>query len=300
MEYFSSPASVPQVSAVEVLTRLLKLDPQKFRIFFRYLRDAFPNEACQVCVGYLGSGEGDSATGQHILAWLKGSKYFGFLIDPQFLSIEEARRAAEALRTEDSRFFLNFSRLTVDGTSSHEQHAAVARALALLDGLKDYSVLFPWLRGLTACGDERIRSQAVKAFCKLRSNTAAILRQLKAEDGRVRANAIEALWGLQTPEAGVIFREALGDRHHRVVVNALIGLYLQNDPSAFERLLELTRHASELHRAAAVWALGHLEEMKGVPVLEKLATEDGSEMVRQKAAQALATLSGKQSAAIAA
>ncbi len=112
---------------------------------------------------------------------------------------------------------------------------AVARALALLDGLKDYSVLFPWLRGLTACADERIRSQAVKAFCKLRSNTAVILRQLKAEDGRVRANAIEALWMIQTPEAADIFREALGDRHHRVVVNALIGLYRQNDPSAFEK-----------------------------------------------------------------
>ncbi len=97
METFSSPESVPQASVVEVLTGLLKSDPQKFRIFFRYLRDIFPNEACQVCVRYLGSGEGDSATVQHILAWLKGSKYFGFLIDSQLLAIEEARRAAEAL-----------------------------------------------------------------------------------------------------------------------------------------------------------------------------------------------------------
>lgn len=127
-----------------------------------------------------------------------------------------------------------------------------------------------------------------------------ILRQLQAEDGRVRANAIEALWEVQTQEAADIFREVLGDAHHRVVVNVLIGLYRQNDPSAFERLLECARHASELHRAAAVWALGYLEEMKGVPVLEKLAAEDGSEMVRQRAAKVLAALSGRQSAAIAA
>ncbi len=300
MEFFLSPESVPQASAVEVLTGLLKSDPQKFIIFFRSLRDTFPNEACQVCVRYLGSGEGDSSTVQQIVAWLKGSKYFGFLIDSQFLAIEEARRASEALRIEDSRFFLNFSRLTLDETPSQEQYAAVARALALLDGLRDYSVLFSWLRGLTACSDERIRSQAVKAFCKLRSNTAVILRQLKAEDGRVRANAIEALWEVQTPEAADIFREALGDRHHRVVVNALIGLYRQNDPSAFERLLEYAWHASELHRAAAVWALGYLEEPKGVPVLEKVAAEDGSEMVRQKAVKVLAAFSEKQSAAVAA
>jgi HEAT repeats len=300
MEFFSSPESVPQASVVEVLTGLLNSDPQKFRIFFCYLRDTFPNEACQVCVRYLGRGEHDLATVQHIQAWLKGSKYFGFLVDSQFLAIEEARRAAEALRIEDSRFFLNFSRLTVDGTTSQEQHARVARALALLDGLKDYSVLFSWLRGLTACADERIRSQAVKVFCKLRSNKALILRQLEADDGRVRANALEALWPLHTPEATAIFRKALGDDHHRVVVNALIGLYRQNDPSALDMLLAYAGHASELHRVAVVWAVGYLEEAKGVPVLEKLAVEDSSELVRQKASKVLAALSAKQSAAVAA
>lgn len=162
MESFSSPESVPAASVVEVLAGLLKSDPQKFRIFFRYLRDAFPNEACQVCVRYLGGGEGGAATVEHMLAWLKGIKYFGFLIDSQFLAIEEARRAAEVLRTEDSRFFLNFSRSTMDGTPSTEQRAVVARALALLDGLKDYSVLFSWLRGLTACGTSALARRRLK------------------------------------------------------------------------------------------------------------------------------------------
>jgi len=300
MEFFSSPESVPQASAVEVLTGLLKLDLRKFQIFYRYMRDVYPNEVCRVCVPYIGSCDGDPATVEQILVWLKSSKYFELLIDSQFLGLEEARRAAEALRAEDPRFFLNFSRLAVEGTLNQDQHASLTRALALLEGLTDYSVLFPWLRALAGSSDERIRSQSVKALCKLRANSPLILRQLKAEDGRVRANAIEALWHVQTPEAAAIFQEALADGHHRVVVNALIGLYRQHDPSAVGTLLAYAGHSSELYRIAVIWAIGHLEEMQGVPVLKKLAAQDDSELVRQKASKVLEALSRKQSAAVAA
>jgi HEAT repeat protein len=112
---------------------------------------------------------------------------------------------------------------------------------------------------------------------------------MRSEDSRVRANAIEAVWFHQTPESAAIFRNALSDPCHRVVVNALVGLYYQNDETALETLISLTRHPAESFRAAAVWAFGHIYDDRAIKPLMSLVDDD-SEVIREKAARVLAKL----------
>ncbi len=297
MESFLAPELVPRELVEEHLIRLAKTNPEQFKIHFRHLRRPYPRESVRMCIRYISEYGADPCTKSQLLPWVTMKNYFELLIDPDFLPIDLARCAAETFRVEDPQFFMNFSRLAAD---EGEKRAFVARALALLEGLTDYTILFSWLRDLTTHPDERTQSQAVKAFCKLRSNTALISRQLKAEDGRVRANAIEALWPVRTPEAAAIFRAALEDTHHRVVINALIGLHYQHDRAAFEKLLEYAAHSSELYRTAAIWGLGHLAEVSAIPVLRAVVSSDPSNLVREKAAKVLAALSEIQSAAVAA
>jgi HEAT repeat protein len=127
----------------------------------------------------------------------------------------------------------------------------------------------------------------VKALCKLKSNTTIVARQLKSTDARVRANAIEALWHSGTAEVEAIFRSALLDEHHRVVINAVIGLHFLGDASACSKLLAYTTHPNEMYRLAAVWALGYLAHPEAILALQAVADSDISQSVRDKALNAL-------------
>ena len=178
--------------------------------------------------------------------------------------------------------------LTLPGLNDNGDES-VHRVLAALDTEGRYDSLLPWLRSLLKHKDNRIKSKAVKLLCKAWPNSELIEEQLKSTDGRIRANAIEALWFHQSPASRAIFYNALSDPNHRVVVNALIGLYYQDDKTAMPGLLSLSKHSSELFRAAAIWAFNHLYDYRAVTALQALL-DDGCKHIREKARNALTTL----------
>lgn len=228
-----------------------------------------------------------------MLSWLiADGRYLNLLLDPDFLSLEEAHRVSHVMRQADSGFFLKFEGLAA-ATSTEQDLRRLERALHLFGGLGTSNVLFPWLRRLTNHTDHRIRSKAVKALCALRPNPALIEKQLQSDNPRVRANVIEALW--DTPgEVVPIFREALKDANHRVVVNALVGLHRYHPEEASEALLRLCTHSIPLFRAAAAWGLGRIADPRATPALQKLANDD-SEVVRERAAKVLEMFSATES-----
>jgi len=109
-------------------------------------------------------------------------------------------------------------------------------------------------------------------------------------DPRVRAAAVEALWQ-QTPSAEVrsMLQSAVSDPHHRVVTNALVGLYRLGDPEALPSLIDLATHRDPLFRAACAWSLGFIADPLGKPTLQDLR-RDSSNIVRKRAAKALLQL----------
>lgn len=298
-ETLLSSAAIPKEQAEQTLLQSAETGPEQFRASLRQLEQTAPRESIRACLRYLAEhGENDLARAQ-ILPWLVTRKYFEVLLDPNFLPVEKARKAAECICAADSQFFLLFSRLNAESAAKADR-AILRRALVLAEGLNDASALLPWLRALTGCADERVRSQAVKVTCKIRTNPALISRHLHSGDDRMRANAVEALWGIQTREAKAILREALNDPHHRVILNALVGLHLQFDPAALRKILEYLMHPSEDYRAASIWAIGYLAEVNAIPALKALLEKDASVRVRVKAERVLAALNAKAAATVSA
>jgi hypothetical protein len=197
---------------------------------------------------------------------------------------EVARKAFAVLKTVDPSFIINFLKAS-DRISSPQ---AILRALSVVPGLGDYSILIPWLRKLCIHADERVRSRSIKLFCELRPNKALIERQMQSDEPRVRANAIEALWHSRTLDATAFFKSATSDVNHRVVGNALVGLHLQGDPSAVTKMIELSQSPDPLFRAAMAWCFGFIRDERAISVLDVLS-KDASARVRKRALASLQT-----------
>jgi HEAT repeat protein len=278
-----------QAWIADVQRGILPSNLAKWSSSFRQLREMYPNAVMRACIRHLGQTDFSPVT-RVMAAWLStDEKYVPVLLDSEFLSLAEAKRAAFVLKNLDTKFFLRLSRLI--GEKEWESES-VCRALDLLTGVGDSSVLVPWLRKLSTHANEKIRSKAVKALCEIRSNRSLIERHLGSEDPRTRANAIEAIWHVHNSDTLELFRAALSDPHHRVVVNALVGLYNSKDPQALKMIIDLAGHPSPMFRAATVWALGHIADPEGIPVLKTLA-EDPVPTVRTKALQALPELEAR-------
>ncbi len=286
----------PSVSdAEEALLAMAVSNPDQFKTFFRQIRKTHPRESLRVAFRYLAEKGTDDCAQACLLPWLLMIDYLDALLDPEFVPVGTAQRAADQLAGKDPRFFIQFLQWT---KRPNEVRDRLLRGLAITDGLSDASALFSWLKTLTVAPDERMRAQAVKVICRVRANPLLVERQLQSKEFRVRANAIEALWGLQTEEAKAMFEKALEDTHHRVIMNGLIGLFYQKNASAFPKILECAHHPFEMHRAAAIWAMGVVGDPSAIPVLTAVAETDPSAHVREKAGQLLTRLSAKASAAV--
>ncbi len=273
----------------DVLGSMASGNPEEFTIYFRRMRQMFPSEMAEACLWCIASRGLDTAA-RAMAFWLGlDGKYIGVLFDPDSLPVETASKAAAAMKVVDPDFFRRFLKACEQLTSV----AQILRSLSLLPALGDYGHVLPWLRQLCNHDDPKIRSRAVKQLCELRPNKALIERQMLSSDPRVRANAIEVLWHTRTPDATAIFKAAASDPHHRVVGNALVGLYFQGDDSAFTRMTELSSHSNELFRAAMAWCFGWIKDQRAVSFLQVLS-QDRSAIVGKRALQSLLVLREQQ------
>ena len=118
--------------------------------------------------------------------------------------------------------------------------------------------------------------------------------RLVESDPRIRANAIEALWGVDNEEARELLHLAANDGNNRVAGNALIALYRLGDCSVIPEMLKLAEHGSALFRATAAWAMGEAGDPRFTEALAHLLREPNA-TVRTRAMAAL----GRIKAAIA-
>jgi len=272
-------------SLQDTLTRLASEEPDRFKLSFRRLRAASPKHATEACLWYIAAQKADSVTRQ-MAAWLiSDMSYLQVLFDPETLPLERAAQAIAPLRAADPTFCVKFYKAAAELTDSK----SIARALNLVSALGDYEIVLPLLRTCSHHTNERIRSKAVKLLCQLRPNKGSIERQMESKDPRVRASAMEALWYAKDPNSVTLLSTGLNDSHHRVLINALVGLYLHDDPGALNKMLDLACHPEALFRSAVAWAFGLIRNERAKPILEILAT-DSSAVVRKRALQSLLAL----------
>lgn len=180
------------------------------------------------------------------------------LCDPGCFSLEEEIAIVRELAGSDPLFEFRLARRI----SSHAEPMPEESALRLLDLLGEVSMgnrALPMIVGLLQDAQPRLRSKAARLIA--RSNMAPLTaeRLLNEHDPRVRANAVDALIGTDTPLSREVFRDAARDSNNRVAGNALLGLYLVGDSDAIPQILQMAVHPDPLFRATAAWVMARTE-----------------------------------------
>jgi HEAT repeat protein len=160
------------------------------------------------------------------------------------------------------------------------------RVLWLLDKVSDCSRVTPYLIQLTRHPGSEVRSKSALLLGRGNLNMGRLKQFLGSEDGRTRANAVESLWGLNSPQARDLFNGAASDPNRRVAVNALVGLCKAGDRTAHSKLMRLAGSEDPLSRLAASWAMGQVGDPEFITTLEALAQDD-NKVVRTMATRSL-------------
>ena len=241
---------------------------------------ARPDEFARVGVQHLSrAGKGP---GEEYLARLLATNglYMKYLLSTSVLNDSEAAAAARVLSAADRAFF---SRL-VNANEAQQRIDTINRTFDIVNALNRANIVVPWLQRMTRHRDPRVQSKASLMFCRLYANPQLVERQMSSPDPRVRANAIEALWHVNNLACRAILEMALADRHHRVALNAALGLYYLKPTD--EHLIAFASHRNPEFRMAAAWAIGETHDQALRKHLEALA-EDPDERVRAAARRAI-------------
>jgi hypothetical protein len=210
------------------------------------------------------------------------------LSDPGRFSVSDAVILAQRLQSIDPMCEVKLLRLLTPGAAAH--HVAdpwqASRVLEIVARITDGKRTLPLLSNLARHPDSRVRSKAILLIGRINGSLRWVQQQIEDRDPRVRANAVESLWGMQGNDAQRVFLTAVRDPAHRVAANGAVGLYKCGDLSCVRLLEAMARHEDPKFQAAAIWAMGCTEDPRFQPVLVRTA-EQVTGALRQNALRAM-------------
>jgi hypothetical protein len=256
--------------------------------------EAFLREGLRVLL------DADGTPGYRVLALLlaRMADVFQELTDRWKFNRDEAIAVAKRLHRVDPNFDTRMAgpltdrdrasgRFRLDG-----EHAE--RALEILDEISPGRRITPTLRRLTEHPDQRVSSKAALLIGRRLQNLPWARRVItEGTDSRLRANALEAFWGMNSPAVIELFRECLQDWDNRVVGNAIIGLHKAGDPEIFELVSKIAAESKPEFRMTAAWTMGRIGDPTLVSVLVPLAKDCHAD-VRRAALRSLRRYHGAE------
>ena len=108
--------------------------------------------------------------------------------------------------------------------------------------ISDGARIFPFVVRLLRHANPHIRSKAVLMIGRGNHSPRWVRERLADTDPRIRANAAEALWGVETAEARELLQSLVHDSNNRVAGNAILGLYRLGDYSMIPEIAAMARH----------------------------------------------------------
>ena len=193
----------------------------------------------------------------------------------------------------DPAFDVKLARKLPDrvGTNHHFAISGqrAARAIEVLDETSRGRRLIPILGHLVESDEPRTREKATLFIGRRVQSPAWAEKQLKRTDERVRANAVESLWGLDTTPAKELLTNCAGDKANRVAGNALIGLHIAGDSGIADEVRRMSREPKACFRSTAAWMMGKIRDGEFVPRLTELV-RDEEPVVRGAALRSLIDL----------
>jgi HEAT repeat protein len=158
--------------------------------------------------------------------------------------------------------------------------------LDILDEISPGRRLLPVLSHLVSGDDRKLSSRAALFIGRRVQSAEWAAKQLLHGDERVRASAIQSIWGLRSPTAVSLMEGAIDDPNNRVAGNAVLGLHIAEAQGVAEIVLNMARKAGPHFRSTAAWIMGRIANPEFAPELNRLL-KDESSMVRSTALRAL-------------
>ena len=212
------------------------------------------------------------------------------LTNPGVSTREGAVKLFKRFCEVDPAFDIKLAQKLQDGSYASQADAfdnlRSARALDVLDQASEGTRLLRILGPLTGSEDPRIAAKATLFIGRRLQNPAWTRSQLNRKDQRVRANAVEALWGANSLPAILLLEQCRHDANNRVVGNSLVGLYLAGRDEAQQEVMALSESKNWELRSTAAWAMGRLATPAFKPRLAELV-RDQQPSVRGAALRAL-------------
>jgi HEAT repeat protein len=195
------------------------------------------------------------------------------LMNQRALSLEAAVMLARKVAGFEPRLDVRLVRTAIasgeHGVGSITDTVAL-RMLHLVDAISDCTLLGSCLIQFLRHPSEKVRSKAALMLGRSNWNPGRVEALLSSKDARLRANAIESLWGHRQADVRKILWQATEDPSGRVVVNALLGLYLAGDRDATVRLAQLADAFDPALRSSAAWAMGESGDPLFAEALDEL------------------------------
>lgn len=189
------------------------------------------------------------------------------------------QRAGAALQKLDGRLAEHIAgRLVSRDVSEQLQAVQMVRQLGMVDRFGNT------LCQLARHANRTIRSAAVIALSDVKGFDArsTLARCLHDEDGRVQANAVEAL-AAQGGDASIV-ADKIDSDHNRTRANAIKWLVEADHPSGRTALMAMLNDTRVAHRLSALWVVKILRYMPATTLLDQIAVRDIEPKVRARAA----------------
>jgi hypothetical protein len=275
------------VRSAQTLTGLIGEDPSGFVRAAAGLLNERDNPGFQMLVQVLAGGGGVAKQ----------------LCDPDLLQKPSAIELAQKIAAIDPGLDGKLVRLLpgrgVSGSDNREHNLGAERILELLDAISVSNRVVPMVAHLLRHPNARLRAKVSLLIARFTRNVRTAEDRLEESDSRMRANAVEGLWGDKTSRAASVLWRAVSDLDNRVVGNALFGLYELQDQSVIAHILSMASHGNPKFRATAAWTMGQTGDPQFVQALEKL-THDLYAPVRKSAVRGIERIGKREEAKAAA
>jgi hypothetical protein len=222
----------------------------------------------------------DSPKSTHLIRVLMGDPHtFERLTDPGFLTGLDAIRIAARMQEIDPSLDVRLLRQLQrgDGFADGDSWRA-SRVLEIVAAISDGKRIVTRLPALLRHPDARVRSKVALLLGNCNRNLRWLGERLLDADSRIRANAVQAAWGVDSREARDLFIAATRDADYRVVANGAVGLHRSGDLLSAWIIQDMAARTDSKSHCSAIWAMGETQDPRFVPALERILKEaKGSE-----------------------
>jgi HEAT repeat protein len=239
---------------------------------------------------------GDSRGGQFVVALLAANGMLLQALSDPALTRDEALALGRAAKRVDPMVDAALARGLADSMMGDGSVVISdpARLMEILCEIADPTRVMPSLMRLLRHPNGYLRSKAVKMIGKGSRSVKWVMGRLSESDPRIRANAIESLWGMETSEARTLLTFAASDANNRVAGNAMLGLYYAGEAAVLAEIAKMAARESALFRATSAWVMGKTGDPRFADALRRLISESDP-TVRKRAFAALSRLKATNS-----